>query len=342
MTRLFKLRLRAFIFLVIATALVGAASEAFEADIDDLDRITSMVESAVLWGIGAVLVWGFEILFVPSRFAAPLRQTNFLAVIAIKSVLVVTIFLAVYVIGQSVFDQAERLLFEDGAFYREFAAVSIAVVAIQVFIQSTSIVGERQYLYFLLGRYHRPVEERKVFMFLDLAGSTSLARWMGDLGVQRMITRFFRDIDEPIAEHRGEVHRYVGDQVVVTWRLSERGDNMDPIRCCFAIQARMEDLANEYQQEFGVVPSYRIGLHGGPVIISECGERRREISYFGDTVNTAARIEQACKPYGVDLLVSKGLTDWVRLDPGYTLTRVGSLELRGRDESTELFSLQRS
>jgi hypothetical protein len=62
----------------------------------------------------------------------------------------------------------------------------------------------------VLGTYHRPVREELIVMFLDIAGSTRLAEEMGELKVHDLITRFFFDIDEPIADHGGTVHAYGG------------------------------------------------------------------------------------------------------------------------------------
>ena len=67
----------------------------------------------------------------------------------------------------------------------------------------------------LLGTYHRPSRQRLIVMFLDLANSTRLAEAMGELRVHDLITRFFFDIDEPIADFGGAVHAYVGDEVIV-------------------------------------------------------------------------------------------------------------------------------
>ena len=73
----------------------------------------------------------------------------------------------------------------------------------------------------LLGTYHRPTRRRLIVMFLDLANSTRLAEAMGELKVHDLITRFFFDIDEPIAEFGGAVHAYVGDEVIVSWPVSD-------------------------------------------------------------------------------------------------------------------------
>ena len=77
----------------------------------------------------------------------------------------------------------------------------------------------------LLGTYHRPSRQQRIVMFLDLANSTRLAEAMGELRVHDLITRFFFDIDEPILDHRGEVHAYVGDEVIVSWPLVRRRES---------------------------------------------------------------------------------------------------------------------
>jgi len=162
---------------------------------------------------------------------------------------------------------------------------------------------------------------------------------MGDVGVQTMITKFFFDITEPITEHGGEIHRYVGDQVVVTWPLWEGAPNMQSIRCCFAIAELIRRKAPKYEREFGMVPGFRIGLHGGPVVISECGDPKKEISYFGDTVNTAARIEQQCKALDCPLIISAELLDRIIMPPTFQARRKGSVKLRGRENETDLFTI---
>jgi len=170
---------------------------------------------------------------------------------------------------------------------------------------------------FLLGTYHRPSREQRVVMLLDIAGSTALAEQMGEVRVHDPITRFFFDIDRPIADHDGEVHAYVGDEVIVTWPLSD-----DPkrkarsLRCFFAAEDRIADLAPDHTREFGVAPQFRAGNHAGPVVVSECGDAKRQIALFGDTTNVAARLCDHPKAAGEALVASADMLTGtaIRLD----------------------------
>ena len=58
---------------------------------------------------------------------------------------------------------------------------------------------------------------------------------MGELRVQGLLTRFFFDIDGAIVAHGGEVHAYVGDEVIVTWPLDDKMSGGRCVDCFFAI-----------------------------------------------------------------------------------------------------------
>ncbi|CAN7670341.1 adenylate/guanylate cyclase domain-containing protein [Bradyrhizobium sp. LjRoot220] len=215
-----------------------------------------------------------------------------------------------------------------------------SLLVVTVF-ELTRLVGSRVLFNVALGRYRHPVREERVLMFLDLAGSTSLAEAMGELRVQSLLTRFFFDIDAAIVAHGGEVHAYVGDEVIVTWRLDERSSGAKCIDCFFAIEDTVAEKADSYRQEFGMVPGFRASLHAGPVVISECGSSRRQLAYFGDTVNVTARLQEYCKEAGRNLLVSADLLGHIRPNSDILVEPLGHAQLRGRAAAIEVFAVQR-
>jgi class 3 adenylate cyclase len=226
-------------------------------------------------------------------------------------------------------------------FPRIVATGFLAGLLVGVVYELTRLVGNRVLLNVALGRYRRPVREDRVLMFLDLAGSTSLAETMGELRVQNLLTRFFYDIDDAIVAHGGEVHAYVGDEVIVTWPLDKRMSSGRCIDCFFAIADTIAAKADSYRKEFGMVPNFRAGLHAGAVVISECGSSRRQLAYFGDTVNVTARLQEYCKEAGRDLLVSADLLSHLRPNPELLIEPLGPAQLRGRAAAIEVFAVQR-
>ena len=214
-------------------------------------------------------------------------------------------------------------------------------VLLGAIFELSPLIGSRVLLNVILGRYRRPTREERVFLFLDLVGSTSLAESMGELRMHDLLTRFFFDIDEAILAHGGEVHAYVGDEVIVTWRLAAKMSERRYLDCFFAIQDRVAEKADLYRREFDLVPMFRAGLHAGSVVISECGDSHRQIAYFGDTMNVAARLQERCKEVGRALLVSADLLRLVRPGRDLVVEALGPTQLRGRAAAVEVFAVER-
>jgi hypothetical protein len=137
-------------------------------------------------------------------------------------------------------------------------------LVIGVVSEVTRLIGAPLLTSVVLGTYHRPARRSLIVMFLDLANSTRLAEAMGELRVHDLITRFFFDIDEPIANHGGTVHAYVGDEVIVSWPIADdAARNARAVACFFAIERKMAALGREYAAEFGIAPSFRAGFTRG-------------------------------------------------------------------------------
>ncbi len=202
-----------------------------------------------------------------------------------------------------------------------------------------SLIGGRVLVNILFAQYHRPVREERVFLFIDVVGSGALAERLGDEKAQSMISRFFSDIAKPISEHDGEVHRYVGDEVVITWPLEEALENGRCVRCVLAIRDRIRRLSGSYEAEFGASPTFRAGLHGGAVVASEVGEDRREIVYFGAAVNTAARLEKVTRDLDREWLVSGELLRQMDLPEGLLPEPLGRMTLKANEHPVEVFAL---
>jgi class 3 adenylate cyclase len=226
-------------------------------------------------------------------------------------------------------------------FPRIVAICFLAALLFGMAFELIRLVGSRMLFSVALGRYRRPVREERVLMFLDLAGSTSLAEAMGELRVQNLLTRFFFDIDEAITANGGEVHAYVGDEVIVTWPLDGKTAEGHCIDCFFAITDCIAEKADSYRKEFGMVPSFRAGLHAGPVAISECGSSRRQLAYFGDTVNVTARLQEYCKEAKRNVLLSADLLRHIRPRADLLVEALGPAQLTGRAAAMEIFTVKR-
>ena len=289
-----------------------------------------------------LLVFGFEFFVAQGPMSEPLRRAPFAVVFLAKTVITTLLIVVAYGLGGLVlfpnrFATASALhdLARDTGF-----ALAVAGV-FQLLVMVRNLIGGRVLTNIVLGRYHRPLSEERIFMFVDVSGSTALAERAGAIGAYSMISRFFFDVAQETVRFAGETHAYIGDAVIVTWPLQHGLENARCLRCYFGICDRIRAKSSLYQRDFGVVPRFRAGVHGGPVVAGECGDDKRQIVYFGDTINTAARIQEACKVFDQPLLLSGELIGRMALLPGHRTTSLGRAKLRGREHEVELFTVER-
>lgn len=191
----------------------------------------------------------------------------------------------------------------------------------------------------LTGRYRKPRQEMRVFMFLDMRSSTAIAEKLGHVKYFQLLNELFTDITDPIVYARGEIYQYVGDEISVSWPLRRGVRRQRCIRCFLDIRAKLRKRATHYEQRYGLAPTFKAGFHYGQVTTGEIGVVKKERIFSGDVVNTAARIQNTCNAHGVDNLISKELLDVLHLPSQYTLREIGSIVLKGKREPMSLWSL---
>ena len=213
--------------------------------------------------------------------------------------------------------------------------------AVNVGIMLARLLGPRVLVSLLTGRYHQPREERRLVLFMDLRGSTQAAEKLGDEKFHRFLNRVFWDMTEPVLEAGGEIYRYVGDEIIVTWPLVHGNKNAAPIECAFAIETALTRRRGRYLAEFGIEPRLRSALHAGALVVGEMGDVKREIVMLGDTMNTTARIEGVCRTMQKDYIASASALEATSLPAGVRAQSLGPVELRGKESGIELFALTR-
>lgn len=336
--------MRRLVVPLISVAFAGIAFGAlYRYFLDDPSEasVGNYLRSGVHGMLVACFGWGANLYF-NSQASQWLRTWPLLAEIALRA-LVMAVTIAVVIAGLEVVIYGRPLTARWlwGGFPTILAMAFVLSVVFGAIFELTRLIGGRVLLNVILGRYRHPTREERVLMFLDLASSTSLAETLGEVRMQELLTRFFFDIDQPIASHGGEVHAYVGDEVIVSWPFKAEATNGRCLDCFFAIKDRIEDSADFYLREFGSVPQFRAALHGGPVVISECGDSHRQIAYFGDTMNVTARLQEHCKVVGHALLVSADLLRRVGRSQDLRIVGLGQAALRGRAAAVEIFAVER-
>lgn len=255
-------------------------------------------------------------------------------------------FLSSY-IGERVFEsifmtQAEFLL--RAPFYLKNMVFWMIIVLLTIWtINVNEKYGPGVLFKLIMGRYHRPREETRIFMFVDIKSSTMIAEKLGHIRFFELLNDFFRDITNPILNSFGEIYQYVGDEVVVSWSIEDGARNANCIRCFYAMREAIQKQSRRYKENYGFVPEFKAGLHYGVVTVGEIGVIKRDIVYSGDVLNTAARIQSMCNKFRVKILLSKYLLDKLNLPPHeYPSKRMGNIELKGKRKKVELYTFDES
>ncbi len=222
------------------------------------------------------------------------------------------------------------------------AATLVAAFAFNLFFLFRRLLGPRTLLGLLTGHYNRPRREDRIVLLLDVAGSTGLAEQLGDERFVAFLNRIFFDLRVAVHDNGADIYRYVGDEIILTWTLERGLRGAACLTCLFAILDTLERNAADYRRDFGTVPRLRAALHAGSLIVAEMGDTRREVVMLGDTMNTAARIEDAGRSSGRDYIASAALIGRLALPRGLRAESLGPMALRGKAESLELFALSRT
>jgi adenylate cyclase len=269
------------------------------------------------------------------------RESPFLVVLVTRSL----VWLLVIVLGVSLpLVMVAGLSFADVVdqqFVISVAASFIAALVVNFVGQVNGLLGRGVLVGLILGRYHRPREEVRIFLLIDLRGSTQIAERLGNLRYHAFLSRFISDVTAGVVRFRGDVYRYVGDEVILTWTAEEGLRDAGCVRAVFAISDILEASGDAYVADFGVVPSFWAGLHLGPVVTGEIGTIKHEIAFLGDTLNEASRIQQACKELQRQFLVSAAVISALHVPNDIASESLGRIELRGVEEPVGLFALTR-
>lgn len=223
-------------------------------------------------------------------------------------------------------------------FQRDFLFSFIFIYLILFILHIIQLIGRANFFRLFLGLYHQPREILRIFMFLDLKGSTSIAEKLNNNTYSAFIRDFFNDVSDAIILYRGEIYQYEGDGVIISWPI--RNSNLNCIRSFFKIKEILDQRKHHYLSEYAVVPEFKGAIHAGPVVVTEVGKQKKEIVFHGDVLNTTSRIQGKCNELGQNLLISEDLLEYVTRAEDYRLEKKGAIEMRGKSKKLTLYGVQ--
>jgi len=304
--------------------------------------------AAFSMGLFLGLSFGLLELFLPKKLAHRLRKLPFMMLILAKA----SIYTLLVVIVTSIIGFISGLIMglKIEQFWQSFFSIQqlitismtlICYTIIIFFLQISRIMGTGVLLKFLSGKYHKPVEEERVFMFLDIKSSTSMAEKLGHKKFYGLLNSFFGLITEPVLLTRAEIYQYVGDEIVFTWTTEHGFRNANCLKIFYLIKDAVEKNREEFISEFGIIPEFKAGIHYGTVIVGLIGDLKREFVFNGDVLNTTARIQGLCNQYKQELLISRKLLTKVKFPEDLEQEYLGKVQLKGKESEIHLYGINK-
>jgi adenylate cyclase len=161
-------------------------------------------------------------------------------------------------------------------------------------------------------------------LFADLVGFTALASRVESRELVEMLNDVFSRFDRLAVRAGLEKIKTIGDAYMVVGGLPEPRD--DHVHAVAEMALAMRDELRSYAEESGVDLDLRIGIHTGPAVAGVIGERKLSYDLWGDTVNTASRMESQGEPGRIQ--ISAAVRD--ALPAGFTTEERGTIEVRGK------------
>ena len=156
--------------------------------------------------------------------------------------------------------------------------------------------------------------------------------------MRSLVGKFLSDLSAPITDHGGDIYLYKGDGLIAVWDWPAATGDGSILRSVDAMFGAIERQRAAYQKTFGIVPGFRIGIHGGDVIVSEQGDTKRSIGIYGDAINIAARMEEVARAHDVRCVVSEAVVTAVGDDD--RLREIGDEPVKGISTPIRVYEYQ--
>ena len=299
--------------------------------------------------IGTIVV-GAEAFFLKDAFrkmpiwlSTILRMSLTFILILLVSVIVLFAYWIFRYLGEISFIQFEKKFVQEIILTRSFLMLMIDLGMLSfisiLILEISDKYGPGGLRNLIRGRYHKPRKENRIFLFLDINDSTTIAEKIGHEKYFNMLHDFFADITEPILANWGHIYQYVGDEVVICWKNNHKNKR----RCLKFINDSVKAIKrkeNYYMKEYGLVPSFKAGVHAGDVTVGYIGIIKKELVFSGDTLNTTARIRSKCHELKHSFILSVDFLHDFEVPETYSVNEIGEMEFKGRKEKSRVYSFE--
>jgi adenylate cyclase len=310
------------------------------------DNISISVFIGFIIGLitGLAELFFFQNYFQFKSFYKTLALKLFLNIVSVIVIAITAVYLYQSVFkGLHYFDAVLRTLeiFKHLALYQLILVTLILSLSINFILIIKSNIGHSIFLPIIMGKYHQPKEEDRIFLFLDLSSSTQMAEKLGHVKYSKLIQECFRELGDLVIENGGSVYQFVGDEAVITWK-AKKENYLRSVKLFLAFDALLTEKAEEFEKVYGIRPVFKGTINAGNVMVAEVGGKvKSEIAFHGDVLNTASRMMELNIRYKKQLIISERIAIRIKTQADYLrVAYQGEHQFRGKNNIIKVFSVE--
>lgn len=206
------------------------------------------------------------------------------------------------------------------------------------FMELEAILGPQFLRDYVTGKYNHPTKEHRIILFMDLKDSTALTEKMGDVKYYEFINQTYSLLNKPIITTKAEILKYVGDEVIVSWKYKDGIALDNCLRFFTEYQKLLDQHEGMFIKKYGHAPEFKAGLHHGTIVAAYLGGIKKQLDFSGDVMNTTARIMDQAKNSDFDIILSDEIFYALNYEK-YNSKKIPSVLLKGKENKMNLTGL---
>jgi class 3 adenylate cyclase len=172
-------------------------------------------------------------------------------------------------------------------------------------------------------------------VFIDICGFTKISENAEADTVVTLVNSYFDEMVKEIMQHKGYIDKFIGDAIMAVFRGEYHLDRA--IDAALAVRDKINNLsALEGNLEYK--PKVSIGIKSGEMISGNIGSvslKRLDYTVIGDTVNTAARLQDAAKEN--QIIISEDCYEHVK--ESFRCEKVGSVSVKNKTKPLTIYEV---
>ncbi len=172
-------------------------------------------------------------------------------------------------------------------------------------------------------------------MFIDICGFTAISETTSADNVVKMINSYFDEMVKEIMQQQGHIDKFIGDAIMAVFKGDYHLDRA--IDSALAVCEKINTLT-EIGADLGFIPKVSIGIKSGEMVSGNIGSvslKRLDYTVIGDTVNTAARLQDAAKEN--QIIISEDCYEKVK--ESFKCKKVGSISLKNKANPMTIYQV---